>query len=616
MILTALHELYRRLSAGDGPDALPPLGFALTKVVGAVVLDREGRFQDILDLRTTDGKRQVPRLIQVPQPPQRTVKVVPGFLCDNAGYLCGHDGKGKPERARTQFEAARELHERLLAGLDHPAARAIRAHFAGWDPAEAAERLAAHEDLVDGWLVFQVLDLPGGEPFVHDVPALREAWARHVAAAEAGAEGQCLVTGEIGPIARLHAPIKGVQGAQTSGASLVSFNIAAATSYGKDQSFNAPVGEAAAFGYTTALNHLLRREMRQSLTIGDTTTVFWAEKASAAETLIPALVDPAWREWEELIAEAAADDLEAARADRLRGLLVALRDGRRVTDPDLLNDAAVRFHVLGLAPNAARLSVRFWDVAPVGEMLRRLGEHHQDLALDLDHPNRPPSPSLWALAQETRPKDRDGKARGTNSLDTMKKLHGDIARAVLTGGPYPQTLPALLLARFRADGWVTHPRVALLKAEYNRRRRFAGQPEDMIPMSLDPARTEVGYRLGRLFAVLERIQEAAHGGSVNAGIGQKFLSSASGTPMAVFPHLLRLKGAHLKKVARDGRGLSVWYDRLVAEILDEVRAIPASLTPDHQGLFFLGYYQQRQALFRKGETPAAEVSDADTDTAA
>jgi CRISPR-associated protein Csd1 len=195
----------------------------------------------------------------------------------------------------------------------------------------------------------------------------------------------------------------------------------------------------------------------------------------------------------------------------------------------------------------------------------------------------------------------------------MKKLHGDIARAVLTGGPYPSTLPALLMARFRADGHINHPRAALLKAEFNRRKRLDGNEKEMLTMALDPDRRDVGYRLGRLFAVLERIQESAHGGAVNAGIGQKFLASASATPRTVFPHLLRLKGAHMKKVARDGKGLAVWYERLVSEIVDEVGDLPANLPLDQQGLFFLGYYQQRQALFRKGETVAAEP---DTDTAA
>jgi CRISPR-associated protein Csd1 len=614
MILTALNAAYERLSNAGGENALPPLGFAVAKVVGALQIDADGAFLGLLDLRRTEGKRSVPQLLQVPQPPQRTVGVMPGFLCDNAGYLCGHDRKGKPDRARTQFEASRALHTERLAGVDDPAAKAILAYFAGWDPDAAADLLAFSEEMLDGWLVFRIHGLPGGgaAPYAQDVPALRSAWARHVASAEAGSVGQCLVTGDTGPVARLHASIKGVPGAQSSGASLVSFNIQAATSYGKEQSFNAPVGEVAAFGYTTALNHLLRRDLSQSLAMGDTMVVFWAERATEAERIIPALADPAMAEWYRQLEDAKTKDTERLYATRMLGLLKNLRDGKEA-DGALLDDAEVRLFVLGLAPNAARLSVRFWDTASVKEMLARLAAHHQDMALETDFKSRPECPGLWVLAQETRPKDRDGKARGTNSLEAMKKLHGDIARAVLTGGPYPSTLPALLMARFRADGHINHPRAALLKAEFNRRKRLDGNEKEMLTMALDPDRRDVGYRLGRLFAVLERIQESAHGGAVNAGIGQKFLASASATPRTVFPHLLRLKGAHMKKVARDGKGLAVWYERLVSEIVDEVGDLPANLPLDQQGLFFLGYYQQRQALFRKGETVAAEP---DTDTAA
>ncbi len=610
MILSALNSAYRRLSAEDGPDALPPFGFAVAKVAGAVMLDGQGRFLDLLDLRSTEGKRLVPQLMAVPQPPQRPGKgVSSGFLYDNGGYLLGYDGKDKPERVREKFTACRDRHQAILGGVDDPLARAVLAHFARWDADTAAERLAGKEELAGNWLVFLILDAAvGSQRYAHEAPALRDAWARHAAAAAEGAtEGQCLVTGETGPIARLHPPIKGVGKAKGGGAPLVSFNIAASTSYGKDQSFNAPVGEVAAFGYTTALNHLLRPDVGQVLTIGDTTVVVWAERASKAEALVPALLEPSMDVWSQTAAEDEGESHARVRAGDLRAMLADMRKGLEVTDPDLLADEEVAFHVLGLSLNVARLSVRIWDVATVAEMLTRLRDHHHDLALVVDHPKRPLCPSLWILAQETRPKDGDGKARGANSLDSMRKLHGDIARAVLTGQPYPRTIPALLMARFRADGHVTHPRAALLKAEYNRRRRLAGHPEEMIPMALDRGRTEVGYCLGRLFSVLEHLQNAAHGGSVNAGIGQKFLSSASATPQTVFPHLLRLKGAHLKKVARERRGRDRWYEGLFDEILEAVESFPATLSPDQQGLFFVGYYHQRQDLFRSKskDDPAA-----------
>ncbi len=608
MILSALNDLYRRMSQADSAEALPAYGLSMAKVVGAVHLDLKGQFLGLLDLRTTEGKKPRPRLLQVPQPPHRTAGIAAGFLCDNAGYLCGTDAKGNAKRAAKQFEAARELHHALLDAVDHPAARAILAYFDTWDVATAADKLSGNKELLSGWLVFQIHGLPDGESFAHDVRALRDAWERRP---QTGAKvtGQCLVTGEVGPIARLHGSIKGVPGAQSQGASLVSFNVACATSYGKDQSFNAPVSEAVEFGYTTVLNHLLR-DRRHSLTVGDTAVLFWAERASVAETVFSSVLNPNWGDWMQEAAEAGKDDQHRAKAQKLLDLLLAMRDGRPLTDPDLLQDQSVRFYVLGLAPNAARLSVRFWQVQTVQQMIAHLADHHHDMALEIDYPKRHLLPSLWSISQEVCAQDKDGKTRGKSPTESQKKLYGDLVRAVLSGTAYPASLPALLLTRFRSDGHITHPRIALLKAEFNRRRRLAGKEEECFTMSLDESRTDVGYRLGRLFAVLERIQEAAHGGPVNAGIGQKFLGAFSSTPRLAFAHLMKLKQAHMKKMSRDSKGLSVWYERLTGEIVDALGDIPASMGPDQQSQFFLGYYQQRQALFRsKDQTSAAADLD-------
>ncbi|MFA7429554.1 MAG: type I-C CRISPR-associated protein Cas8c/Csd1 [Rhodospirillaceae bacterium] len=596
MILSALNAYYRRVAGTDGG---PPLyGFDLAKVSGAVHLSRDGTFCGILDLRVSDAKGKArPRLITVPQPPQRTVAIMPAFLCDNAGYLCGADSKGKPERALAQFQAARELHERLLGSVDHPAAKAILAHFAVWRPEDAAGLLEPYADLLDGWLVFKVHGQE--EAFAHEAPALRDIWLGEVDAATSDARGQCLATGaEDVPLARLHPAVKGVMGAQSSGASLVSFNIESAVSYGKTQSFNAPVGEAAAFGYAAALNHLLRRDMGQSRTIGDTTLVVWGEKASHAETLLPDILDP----FVALLSEAKATDADKLRAAEVRDALDQIVKGKTVPDA-LKPDAKVRFFILGLAPNAARLSVRFWWSDTLDVLVENVGRHQRDLALITDHPARPPYPSLWALVNETRPKDKDGKAIGGESSKTLHKLYGDLSRAALTGGPYSAALIPVLLARFRSDGHITHPRVALLKAILVRQEKLE------LPMALDETRSETGYILGRLFAVLERLQLAAHGDRLNTTIRDKFTASASGTPGAVFPYLLKLSGAHFKKARRDRKGLAHKLERQTAALTDRLRELPATLSLTDQGLFFIGYYQQRQALWSKADT------DTETDAA-
>ncbi len=584
MILARLYDYYLRV-AGSDPEAPPPPGFAVQKVVGAVQIDASGRFLGILPLKDMDAKGKArPRLMPVPQPPARTVAISAAFLCDNGGYLLGVDLKGKPERAQAQFAACAARHREILEGVDDPGAQAVLAFFDAWDPAAAGDALAGQEELLQGWLVFKLADAPG---FVHDRPVIKDAWLRHVAAAEGQVIGQCLATGDEAPIARLHPAIKGVPGAQSAGAALVSFNFDAAESYGKSQSFNAPVSEAAAAGYGAALNHLLRRDLGRSRTIGDTTFVFWAERPIPEENLLLDLLDPA----------APVEDAPAEDVDRAKAVQEALAHLQGGTPPPAFEDNSdVAFYVLGLAPNAARLSVRFWLETTLGELTRNIGRHQRDLALVTDFPKRPRFPGLWSLVHDTRPKDGDGKARGRADSDKLFKMHGELLRAALTGQPYPAALLPVLLGRFRSDGHVTHPRLALLKALLNRR---ANPEMKELPMALDTSRRETGYLLGRLFAALERLQEAAQGGDLNRGIRDKFIGAAAATPRSVFNHLLPLSEAHRRKARRDNRGAAVQADRIIEAVMGDIADIPAVMAPDDQALFFLGYYQQRQDFFTK-----------------
>jgi len=611
MILSALDAYYRR-KADDPDDPLPPYGFALQKVVAAIQLDGDGRFQGLMSLQDADENGKLrPRLMLVPESPGRTVAVSAAFLCDNGGYLLGHDLKGKPERVRLQFAAATVLHREVLVGVEDPAARAILHHFESWQPEYAAEPLQPWAELLQGWLVFLVSGIPG-PGYAHERPALREAWQRHVAAGQAKIRGQCLITGASDvPIARLHPGIKGA-GGQSSGASLVSFNFDAANSYGKSQSYNAPVSEAAAFGYGTALNHLLRRDTRRSRTIGDTTVVVWAERPSPAEGGLLDYFDPPAADLKD---DASPED--KARAVQVRDVLDGLIEGRDT--PEFAAEKGVPFYLLGLSPNAARLSVRLWLTATLGELLDRIREHQRDMALIPDGPKRPRHPSLWSLVLDCRAKDADGKARGRADNDRLYKLHGDLLRAVLTGGPYPAALLPLLLTRFRSDGAITHPRVALIKAGLSRRLRLATadhQSSDRkeLTMGLDETRTETGYLLGRLFAALERMQESALGKDINRTIRDKFIGAAAATPRDAFNHLLPLSESHRRKARRENPGGAVVADKVISRIMAGITGIPAVLPPDDQALFFVGYYQQRQDFFTaKPNKPKESDSAAETD---
>ena len=416
----------------------------------------------------------------------------------------------------------------------------------------------------------------------------------------AAVTGQCLATGERDqPIAPTHPAVKGVPGAQTAGAALISFNAGAYESYGKTQNFNAPVSTRVAHGYTAALNHLLSQRGERHIVIGPVSVVFWTERPTRFEADFGrAFARP----------EATAED--ESRAEAIRTALERLAQGKDAIPPE---EAGARFFVLGLSPNAARLAVRFWSSDSLDVMADRVARHLSDIDLVRQWDWQPRYPSVWALAMETKVKYRgDGDhAKPDLNDEGLAKLHADLLRAVLTGGPYPASLLSVLLDRIRADRVVNHPRLAMIKALLVRQARHADPTlqEGNNLVSLDENRQDIGYRLGRLFAVLERIQQAAADGrDLNATIRDKHVGSASATPRASFPYLLELAQKHLKKVRRDKPGLARLLDTRLAEIQDSMTGFPATLDLEQRGLFFLGYYHER--AYRKADKPAdAEPSD-------
>ncbi|PWR24354.1 type I-C CRISPR-associated protein Cas8c/Csd1 [Zavarzinia aquatilis] len=615
MILSSLVGLYDRLAEGDEP--LPGFGFAEVPVVGALTVGADGRLMDILTLLTPEkrGKatKLVPTRLTVPQPPKRTVGISAGFLCDNAGYLLGFDGKGNAERARKTFEAARALHEGLLARLDEPAARRLLAFFAHWRPEDAAAALKDKaEELATGWLVFR--DEVTGR-YVHDIGAIRRAWEER-AAEQDGPRGQCLVTGEEDqPIALTHPAIKGVPGAQSSGAALVSFNQDAFTSYGKSQNLNAPVGARAAFAYTTALNHLTGPHSRYKVPLGDMMVLVFADKATAADVELA-------RALSGFTAPDNDDDDEPATVSPERGAasgvagMTRIARGTWVDDLNLGPAQGVRIYLLALAPNAARLQIRFFLHDTLGDYVGRLQQHCRDI-LFTDPATADHVPSFWHLVRELLPRDAEGKPRQDDSTRArLNKLVGDLGRSVLAGHGYPQSLLPLVLDRLRSDGVFTPNRVGLIKAVLNseRRRRADGTPE--IPMSVDESIDDIGYVLGRLFAVLENMQEISRGrqGKDQPTIRDRFAGAASTTPGTVFPYLLGLEKAHERKAKRDQGGLAHNLARKIAELMakiDGAAGFPRRMDPHQQGLFYIGYYHERQSRFAKGE---AEAEDQQSDS--
>lgn len=606
MILQALQQLYQRLL--DDPDSgISPPGYSKAPVSFALNLSESGELLDLLDLRE-QGKKPTPVFMHVPRCVKRSSNVAANFMCDNSGYVLGADGKGKPKRAQEKFSAFRCLQEGVLHGLQDAGALAVLAFLRSWNSSQPTHPVLEPlwDDLTaEGNIVFKLNGSPG---YVHERPVVREAWARFNSDESQAEEGQCLVTGQWGPIARLHDDIKGVAGAQQKGAALVSFNLEASKSYGKEQNFNAPVSKAAAFGYVTSLNYLLRSE-KHRLRIGDTTTVFWAERSAGleedmlAELLAPSMGNQAKDEDE---TPTLRRDPEATRL--VHDVLVRVAEGRPVLEGMTGVNPDVRFCILGLSPNNARLSVRFWHVDSFGALVERIGRHYSDMAID-----RPDWESgvfpIWRVIKETAPRKKGEKkgARSTYAGNGIKKaapqagkkafslLAGALTRSILLGTPYPQGLYTAMLGRIRADQEVNPIRAATVKACLVRRARVYGYTanEEAITMSLNEERKETAYLLGRLFALLEKAQEDATP-TLNTTIRDRYFGGASATPRSVFPLLLRLAQHHIAKAQYGGV-----VDKRIESVLSDVGDFPAHLNLEEQGTFILGYYHQRQALYQK-----------------
>lgn len=589
MILQALHQYYQRL-LDDPQSGVSRPGYSKAKVSFALVLSAEGQLLNVIDLRDQRKGKPVPRQMDVPEQVVRSSGIAANFLCDNSGYILGVDAKGKPERTAETFDEFRKTHERVIGNTADPGLLAVRRFLRGWDIKHAQEHPALQPRLEDilkgGNLVFR---LDGDFCYVHERPAARQAWENYKRGASADITAQCLVTGERTGIARTHQKIKGVSGAATSGGSLVSFNIASFTSYGKEQNYNAPIGEPAAFAYTTALNHLLS-DARHRLQIGDATTVFWAERESLGENLLAAWLDPP----QERSEEENARDRPRQDPGTTRLILDTLRrarDGHPSSKAIDNLDPDVRFFILGLSPNQARLSVRFWFVDTLGHIAERVGRHYADLQIERQFPGEPEFISIWRVLRELVPKE------SAKRKDWFKKvphtIEAALVRAVLMGEDYPQALLPTLLGRVRADHEVNYVRAATMKACLlrNARRRNRTPPE--ATMTLNEESTHPGYRLGRLFAVLEKVQQDASP-RIQATIRDRYFSSASATPAVVFPVLLRLAQHHVAK-AEYGR----FCDQTIEQILAGMDRFPQRLSLEDQGLFMLGYYHQRNAFFHK-----------------
>ncbi|MDO8844477.1 type I-C CRISPR-associated protein Cas8c/Csd1 [Methylicorpusculum sp.] len=607
MILSSLAKYYQRLA--DTPDAItglarvPSYGFSEERISYILVLKRNGQLVDVHS-NLSDDKKPKGRYLTVPWSVKRSGQFTEKafkegknnafFLWDKTAYFLGveSDGKNGLKISQLTFEAFKKLHLDLLADAEDEGLRAVCLFLRDfWKPEQFASPLFKNE-MLDANFVFK---LDGDTEYIHERREATNVWLKVIAPKADASKAICLDTGKHEPFMNLHPSIKGVYGGQSSGGSIVSFNADAYTSYGKSQGENAPVSEIAAFAYTTALNYLLRRENNQCMSLGDTSTVFWAvagdgQTAQQAESLFSFMLNMP------------ADD--GQQTAQIKPVLDKIAKGRPLKEfaPNL--DPETRFFVLGLAPNAARMSIRYWLDTTFGQLASHISEHFQDLSLN-PLPWREP-PSVWRLLIQT--------ATQGKSENIPPQLAGEVMRAILTGQSYPRMLLAQLIQRIRSDGDINGIRVAMIKAIIQRDFR-KGLIQEEVPMSLNLSSTHTAYRLGRLFAVIERIQEAALGRDLNSTVTDKYYGTASTVPFSVFPRLLAGSQNHLTRLRKDKPGYAVNLKKDLAEIIAGIEnSFPRHLSIEEQGRFAIGYYHQKQSYFESNKKADAVADESNEST--
>lgn len=607
MILQALVRCYEALAERG---ELEKPGWSPVKVSWGLELDADGQVKSLLLMGGTDAKgKQIPRVMKLPDPVKRSSGVAANFLCDNSAYVLGVDAKGKPERTRECFAACAQKHQDVLKDVRHPTAKAILNFFERWKPENAACHPAIQPNLETllkgGNIVFVTHDAEGELQLAQDVPEIRCAWDEAYAKSDDAVMGRCLVTGEEGPIAILHPSIKGVMGAQSSGASLVSFNAPAFESYGKEsardnqgQGRNAPVGKYAAFAYGAALNYMVGHADFHGR-LGDTTLVYWAEGA-----------EPAYGSAFMAMMGMGGEDKNEITQKELSGVLTALCQGHNVKWENVPLNPKNRFYILGLAPNASRLSVRFFLQNSFDEFAQNYQKHQEDLDIVRPTFDERETLSMWALLRETAIKNPDKPPK------FQRQLVEEMLNAILTGSPYPSTLFTQVEIRIRAEKEINRGKAAIIKAYLwrNVAKRQKDQKhiyKGVLGVELNESKTtDLPYRLGRLFAVLEALQLEAfrdnnnRDSKPNTTIKDQFFSSACATPVVAFPIIVDRAQKYLRKLkAKNKEGLARYYSDMMDDIIGnfEEKRYPAHLSLEDQGVFQIGYYHQRQRMYAKKE---------------
>ncbi|MDE5897947.1 MAG: type I-C CRISPR-associated protein Cas8c/Csd1 [Treponemataceae bacterium] len=585
MILQALYD-YARRKGGD----IPEDGFANVEIKHLIKITEDGAFIDFVST-VEDKKGKI--YTHLPKQVERTSGAKASLLLDNAGYVLGvpkqipESDPQKDKKQAKEEKSARVKNELFIGKIEelyekcsgNTGVAAVHKFYTenrknGFD-AVSASSLWEEVQKSTGMLSF-ILEHEDALVAQHDDVAAyhRNALAEAESAGgkESGSDkaGICLITGEKSAIARLH-PATPILNSK-SVAKLVGFQVNSGyDSYGKEQSHNAPVSVKAAAAYTNALNYL-KDSPKNRFFIGSDTVVFWAEKGGKANEFEGAFAS---------FFNPPRDNPDKGVA-QVKSLLSAAYTGK-------LEEIDSNFYVLCLSPNAARISVRFWETGTVRDFASRIRQHFDDFEI-VRAPYDPECLNLYHILSSV--------ALERKIENVAPNLIGAIMQSILRGLPYPATLQQQCIRRIRAEQKVTRERAAILKAYLNRLYRYNNSSKEVL-VSLDRKCSDKGYLLGRLFAVLEKVQQDTHPG-LNATITDQFYGSASTNPATVFTQLLKLNQHHLSNY--ESKGLKTIREKELGEIMNAIDHFPTHLNMNEQSQFAIGYYHEKQSFFEKTNT--------------
>lgn len=589
-MIADLVEYYQCVSQREDSPFLPK-GYSKVTVNFKVELTKEGLLKDIVPYvqQVTRGKKLVdaPKLEIFPW--RNSISGIAAETIDhrekyNFGVLW--DKKANSfQVSEKAFEKNKEKNLVFLEDISSPVVDAYKLFLEHWKPEEQTENpvlLKLGEQFINGKFVI-ALEYGGG--YLHKDPEVLAKWDRQQNVAKPDDNvvlGQCAISGKQGKVARLHTKLKGVGGLAT-GVSLVTFNAEAFESYGKTQSYNSSISQEAMEQYTEAFN-FLASDLAHRQSLDDMTLLFWALTKEEETPMLEAAQEWMGFGWDE--AENSTKG-EKEVVESLSGMTFATSQGRQAKLEALQDYANVDFFILGVRPNSSRLSIKFYQKNKFGTFQEKFAQHQKDTSFSITEKPLGVKQILNSIKSPVAPED------------APPDLQGKLLESILSGKNYPDYLLHRIIYRMKVDKddkskkfiAISSPRVRLLRGCLIRKKIINWEETTMLNLEI----TDEAYLCGRLFAVLENIQQAALGYEVNATIKDKFFTSACSTPYLVFPRLVKLSQNHLNKVKYTKE-----YEETLGEIIGKMEhSFPKTLNMEAQGVFILGYYQQKDNYIKK-----------------